>query len=101
MAYRPNTVEFGGGAVAVPQAAPGTELLYSTGNEQGPIATHIHDLQRAKGGNSHIILVPQPSTTDHNDPLRWSTLKKWITLGNGVWYAFNGAVTGPIMAAGE
>jgi glutamate-1-semialdehyde aminotransferase len=76
---------------------PGTEILYDVGNSE-----YIHTLQHIsdKKGEGQILLVPQPSLTDSTDPLRWSKLKKWITLFNAVWYSFNGAVTGPIMAAG-
>ncbi|KAK5135334.1 hypothetical protein LTR08_005438 [Meristemomyces frigidus] len=75
--------------------APGTELLYDSG-----MGSQFSTLQHVKRGDSHILLVPQPSLTDPNDPLRWSSAKKWVTLLNGIWYSFNGAVTGPIMAAG-
>lgn len=77
--------------------APGTELLF----EWGKPGASTHNLQfvQDRDGN-HIILVPQPSITDPNDPLRWSKLKKWATFLNGVAYAFMGSVTGPIMAAG-
>ncbi|KAF9766320.1 hypothetical protein IL306_001299 [Fusarium sp. DS 682] len=70
---------------------PGTELLYDN-------ASHLQYVKDKQG--NHIILVPQPSTTDPNDPLRWSRAKKWIVFLNGVFYAFMGSVTGPIMAAG-
>ncbi|KAF5566668.1 major facilitator superfamily transporter [Fusarium phyllophilum] len=70
---------------------PGTELLYDN-------ASHLQYVKDTQG--NHIILVPQPSTTDPNDPLRWSRAKKWIVFLNGVFYAFMGSVTGPIMAAG-
>ncbi len=78
-------------------AAPGTEILM---DEDSPGKTEriLHTLQHAKHGDGHILLVPQPSLTDPNDPLHWSTPKKWIVLANGVAYAFNGAVTGPMMA---
>ncbi|KAH7006811.1 major facilitator superfamily domain-containing protein [Ilyonectria destructans] len=77
--------------------APGTELLF----ESGEPGASTHGLQFVQdGGGNHIILVPQPSTADANDPLRWSKRKKWTTLLNGVAYAFMGSVTGPIMAAG-
>ncbi|KAH7147173.1 major facilitator superfamily domain-containing protein [Dactylonectria estremocensis] len=77
--------------------APGTELLFKSG-KPGALT---HDLQFVQDRNgNHIILVPQPSITDPNDPLRWSKLKKWATFLNGVAYAFMGSVTGPIMAAG-
>lgn len=74
---------------------PGTEVLYDLGTSEA-----IHNLQHVKHGDSHILLVPQPSITDARDPLRWTTSKKWIVLFNAVWYSFNGGVTGPIMAAG-
>ena len=68
-------------------AAPGTEVLM---DEDGPGATErrLHKLQHTKSGDGHIILVPQPSLIDPNDPLRWSAFKKWTVLANGVAYAF-------------
>lgn len=74
--------------------APGTELLF--GSE-----TQTHNLQcvQDRHGN-RVVLVPQPSYNDPNDPLRWPKLKKWATFLNGIGYAFMGSVTGPIMAAG-
>ena len=76
-------------------AAPGTQIMM---DEDGSGATEkkLHLLQHAKSGDGHILLVPQPSITDPNDPLKWSTAKKWVVLMNGVAYAFNGAVTGPM-----
>ena len=80
-------------------AAPGTEIMM---DEDGGGATErrLHLLQHADSGDGHILLVPQPSLTDPNDPLRWSIPKKWSVLMNGTAYAFNGAVTGPMMAGG-
>ena len=80
-------------------SAPGTEILM---DDDSPGATEksLHLLQHARTGDGHILLVPQPSLTDPNDPLKWSTTKKWVVLMNGVAYAFNGAVTGPMMAGG-
>lgn len=72
---------------------PGTELLYD--NEDRKHLQWIHD----KKGN-HVVLVPQPSIADPNDPLRWSNTKKWVVFLNGTFYAFMGSVTGPILAAG-
>jgi len=80
--------------------APGTEILYDKEGEHGETSKRLKTLQHLKHGDSHILLVPQPSLTDPNDPLRWSTLKKWGTFLNACWFAFNGSVTGPIMAAG-
>jgi hypothetical protein len=78
-------------------SAPGTEISYDVGNsEYIQTLEHISD----RSGDGHILLVPQPSLIDATDPLRWSKWKKWVTLFNAVWYSFNGAVTGPIMAAG-
>ena len=77
--------------------APGTELLFELGKPD--ISTHDLQFVQDRDGN-HIILVPQPSITDPNDPLRWPKLKKWATFLNGAAYAFMGSVTGPIMAAG-
>lgn len=76
-------------------AAPGTEFLI----EQEHLSS-ISDYQHVVHGDGRIILVPQPSLKDPNDPLLWSRLKKWLTFGNGLFYAFNGAVTGPMMAGG-
>lgn len=81
--------------------APGTEILLDTSHAGGKSSDALQHFQHAKRGDSHILLVPQPSLTDPNDPLRWSRFKKWLTLFNGLWYSFNGAVTGPIMAAGS
>jgi len=68
-------------------AAPGTEVLM---DEDGPGATErrLHKLQHTKSGDGRIILVPQPSLIDPNDPLRWSAFGKWTVLRNGVAYAF-------------
>jgi hypothetical protein len=80
--------------------APGTERLYdlSSGNDEE--ANFLHSLQHVQKGDSHVLLVPQPSITNPNDPLRWSSMKKTLTFANGLAYSFLGAVTGPIMAAG-
>ncbi|KAJ3533535.1 hypothetical protein NM208_g7943 [Fusarium decemcellulare] len=76
---------------------PGTELLFDSGDSCAPEC----GLQFVQGRDgSHIVLVPQPSLTDPNDPLRWSKLKKWGTFLNAIGYSFMGSVTGPIMAAG-
>lgn len=70
--------------------APGTEYLYDVSG------TH-EALQRATDVDDHVLLVPQPSLTDPNDPLRWPTWKRWMTFTNGLAYSFFGGVTGPIM----
>ncbi|KAJ5690485.1 hypothetical protein N7462_004877 [Penicillium macrosclerotiorum] len=81
-------------------AVPGTEILFDQDSKHGALADRIHQLEHLKKGDSRILLVPQPSTTNPNDPLRWSALKKNIVFFNGCWFAFMGAITGPIMAAG-
>ncbi|OBT60757.1 hypothetical protein VE03_10868 [Pseudogymnoascus sp. 23342-1-I1] len=80
-------------------AAPGTEIMM---DEDAPRATErrLRNLQHETVSYGRILLVPQPSLTNPNDPLRWSSFKKWTVLLNGVAYAFNGAVTGPMMAGG-
>jgi hypothetical protein len=75
--------------------APGTEFLVDD-----DVSTTTHSYQHIRQGNRRVILVPQPSLTDPNDPLLWPRWKKWLVLGNGLFYAFNGAVTGPMMAGG-
>lgn len=76
--------------------APGTEILYDYA-EDGTTSRRLHHLQHIKSGDAHILLVPQPSLTDPNDPLGWSTTKKWATFLNALGFAFMGSVTGPIM----
>ncbi|QDS67734.1 hypothetical protein FKW77_005937 [Venturia effusa] len=93
MAHRDRTYE----AVIRPVSVvvPGTEVLYDRGRSD-----QIHNLQQVKHGESHILLVPQPSLTDASDPLRWTAWKKRAVLFNAMWYSFNGAVSGPILSAG-
>jgi hypothetical protein len=81
------------------QSAPGTTLLIDV-DVQDPEARNIHALRHADTGDGRILLVPQPSLTDPNDPLKWSAWKKWIVLALACCYSFLGAVTGPIMAGG-
>lgn len=76
-------------------SAPGTELLIDQDNSDA-----IQHYQHVAHGDSRLLLVPQPSLTDPNDPLLWPRWKKWTVFGNGLFYAFNGGVTGPMMAAG-
>ena len=80
-------------------AAPGTEILFD-GSDNGSISERLQHLKHRETGDGRMLLVPQPSLNDPNDPLNWSTLKKNITFFNGCWFAFMGAITGPIMAAG-
>lgn len=80
---------------------PGTELLFDLATGDDADDSFLRSLQHVKRGDGHVLLVPQPSLTDPNDPLRWSNIKKYATFANGLCYSFLGAVTGPIMAAGE
>lgn len=101
MTTRITTTESSDDITAVSKATPGTEILYDEEGEHGATPKWLHTLQNVPKGDSHILLVPQPSLTDPNDPFRWSSVKKWAVLLNGVFYSFMGAVTGPIMAAGK
>ncbi|KAJ5430601.1 Major facilitator superfamily domain general substrate transporter [Penicillium cf. griseofulvum] len=80
-------------------AAPGTEILFD-GSDNGSVSERLHQLKHRETGDGRMLLVPQPSINDPNDPLNWSTTKKSLTFFNGCWFAFMGAITGPIMAAG-
>ena len=55
------------------ETAPGTEILIDEDQTEA-----ISHLQHAKVGDGHILLVPQPSLCDPNDPLRWPAWKKWM-----------------------
>lgn len=86
------------------QSAPGTELLFHNVDEKGNdlvqgAAGKLVSVQHVEHGDRHLILVPQPSLTDPNDPLSWPAWLKWATFSNALAYAFMGGVTGPIMAA--
>ena len=68
-------------------AAPGTEILMDE-DGSSPTERNLGKFQHANSGDGHVLLVPQPSLVDPNDPLRWSTGKKWVVLMNGVAFAF-------------
>lgn len=80
-------------------AVPGTEFLYDLSSESADVSGEFEGYQHLRKGDGHILLVPQPSTSDLNDPLKWSALRKVATFVNALSYAFLGGVTGPIMAA--
>ncbi|KAH6695333.1 major facilitator superfamily domain-containing protein [Plectosphaerella plurivora] len=77
------------------EAAPGTEILIDENQSH-----NIHRFQHAEHGDGHILLVPQPSLTDLNDPLCWPQWKKWMVYINGLGYSFLGSIIGPIMSGG-
>lgn len=81
------------------RAVPGTEILFDEGSNNGALFD-VSQLKHRTKGDSRVLLVPQPSTNDPNDPLNWTSTKKNVAFFNGCWYAFMGAITGPIMAAG-
>ncbi|KAL4891193.1 MFS general substrate transporter [Aspergillus ambiguus] len=79
------------------ETVPGTEVLFDS---DGP-AHHLYaHLQHVERNGQRILLVPQPSRTDPNDPLSWSILKKGIVFANACLYSFLGGITGPIIASG-
>ncbi|KAK4504730.1 hypothetical protein PRZ48_002692 [Zasmidium cellare] len=82
-------------SLAPREFAPGTVVLFDK-----ELHGRLPHLQSTVKGKDRILLIPQPSLTDPSDPLRWPSWKKHLTLVNGLLYSFNGAMTGPIMAAG-
>lgn len=80
-------------------AAPGTEILYDLSPGGLDSSGEFGEFQHLRKGDGHILLVPQPSINDPNDPLKWSALTKATTFANALAYSFLGGVTGPIMAA--
>lgn len=78
--------------------APGTKLLYHD-EHHAATTREGHSIQYIERNDGRIVLVPQPSLTDPNDPLRWPAWLKWSTFLNALFYSFMGGVTGPIMAA--
>ena len=81
------------------QDAPGTEILVDQNEDN---KEYLHGYQHVViRRDTRILLVPQPSLNDPNDPLLWPQWKKWLTLFNGLFYSFNGAMTGPMMAGGR
>jgi hypothetical protein len=91
MSQRLEPVESVDTIAAAFKSAPGTELLYDQDGEQGAQSRYLHTLQHVRKGDSHILLVPQPSLTDPNDPLCWSAIKKALCFSNALAYAFLGA----------
>lgn len=62
------------------EAPPGTEILIDQGKEK------YEGYQHVTRGNAQILLVPQPSLIDPNDPLALAlveevvNLREWIIL---------------------
>jgi len=70
MATRITTIEPTDNITTVFKATPGIEILYDEEGEHGATSKWLHSLQHVPKGDSHILLVPQPSLTDPNDTLR-------------------------------
>ncbi|KAJ9489572.1 hypothetical protein VN97_g3724 [Penicillium thymicola] len=54
-------------------------------------------MKHRETGDGRMLLVPQPSMEDPNDPLNWSTTKKSLTFFNGCWFAFMGVITRTVL----
>ncbi|KAF9890637.1 hypothetical protein FE257_005768 [Aspergillus nanangensis] len=78
------------------EAVPGTEILF----DSTTASSQYGHLQHIERDGQRILLIPQPSPTDPNDPLSWSPMKKAIVFANACIYSFLGGVTGPIIASG-
>lgn len=79
------------------ETVPGTEILFDSDGAAAHLYGHLQHIEK-KG--HRILLIPQPSRTDPNDPLAWSRLKKAVVFANACLYSFLGGVSGPIIAAG-
>ncbi|KAL3464923.1 hypothetical protein BJX64DRAFT_286109 [Aspergillus heterothallicus] len=66
----------------------GTRILFDDAPKHGVISDRLHELKHRTKGDSRILLVPQPSVNDPNDPLRWPAWKKNLTFFNACWYGF-------------
>ncbi|KAL5498209.1 hypothetical protein ACEPAH_2339 [Sanghuangporus vaninii] len=80
---------------------PGTTLFRDDPNavaEDVYQGIDLQSLKHAKGKNSHIVLVPQPSD-DPNDPLNWSQMKKHTVFFVLVYGTVVCGVLGPIVSA--
>ena len=87
--------------VAGASHTPGTELLFDPRDRSSPEALAAKSkLQHRKHGDKSLILQPQPSIVDRNDPLSWSSRAKLMTYFNALFYAFDGSMLGPLMSAG-
>lgn len=76
---------------------PGTVILSETDSNPESVTA---GLRHGKGNNAHVVLVPQPSE-DPNDPLNWSSMKKFVILAIlGLGTALNAATVGPLLNAG-
>ncbi|KAJ5807428.1 MFS general substrate transporter [Penicillium robsamsonii] len=94
---KPNHNDLSEDKVQQVETVPGTEILFDS---EGP-ASHLYGhLQHIERNGQRILLTPQPSQSDPNDPLSWSPLKKGIVFANACVYSFLGGVSGPIIAAG-
>ncbi|GAA6035278.1 hypothetical protein JCM8097_008795 [Rhodosporidiobolus ruineniae] len=91
--------------------APGAQWLHVPGTsvfskDPNAIAAALYEgvdlnaLKHGKGKHEHIVLVPQPSE-DPNDPLNWSTAKKWTTFMVLLYGTTLCGALGPLVSAGQ
>ncbi|KAJ6561902.1 MFS general substrate transporter [Mycena capillaripes] len=80
---------------------PGTALFSEDPNATAYAAYEgidIHTLQHATGKHKDIILVPQPSRLDPNDPLLWPTWKKHMFFLILIYGTVLAGAVGPLVA---
>ncbi|KAJ7679187.1 MFS general substrate transporter [Mycena polygramma] len=83
---------------------PGTALFSEDPNATAYAAYEgldIHLLQHATGKYKDIILVPQPSRIDLNDPLLWPTWKKHMFFFILIYGTVLAGAVGPLVAADQ
>ncbi|KAJ7067245.1 MFS general substrate transporter [Mycena amicta] len=83
---------------------PGTALFSEDPNATAYAAyegVDISQLQHATGKHSEIILVPQPSRLDPNDPLLWPKWKKHLFFLILVYGTLLVGAVGPLVAADQ
>ncbi|KAJ6507772.1 MFS general substrate transporter [Mycena vitilis] len=83
---------------------PGTALFSEDPNATAYAAYEgidIHLLQHATGKYKDIILVPQPSRIDPNDPLLWPTWKKHMFFLILIYGTVLAGAVGPLVAADQ
>ncbi|KAJ6512696.1 MFS general substrate transporter [Mycena sanguinolenta] len=83
---------------------PGTALFSEDPNAVAYAAYEnidISTLQHATGKHKDIILVPQPSRLDPNDPLLWPTWKKHLFFLILVYGTVLAGAVGPLVAADQ
>ncbi|KAJ6507739.1 MFS general substrate transporter [Mycena vitilis] len=83
---------------------PGTALFSEDPNATAYAAYEgldLHLLQHATGKHKDIILVPQPSRIDLNDPLLWPAWKKHVFFFILIYGTVLAGAVGPLVAADQ